>query len=86
MNINDKNMISFTARLGYLIGVKKQYYVISHNYAKIKVDSCDSIPLEKRLRFYSCQSGLHKLHARLGPCTQTALRVQENSCTVLIPR
>ena len=25
----------------------------SHNYAKIKVDSCDSLPLEKTLTFHN---------------------------------
>ena len=35
-------------RIKYLIGVKSGItYVISHNYAKIKVDSCDSFPLGK---------------------------------------
>ena len=35
-------------RIKYLIGVKSCItYVISHNYAKIKVDSCYSLPLEK---------------------------------------
>ena len=35
-------------RIRYLIGVKSGVtYVISHNYAKIKVDSCDSLPQEK---------------------------------------
>ena len=38
----------------YLIGVKSVImYVISHNYAKIKVDSYDSLPLEKMLTLYS---------------------------------
>ena len=33
-------------RIRYLIGVKSGItYVISHNYAKIKVDSYDSLPL-----------------------------------------
>ena len=35
-------------RIIYLIGVKSGItYVISHNYAKIKVDSYDSLPSEK---------------------------------------
>ena len=35
-------------RIRYLMGVKSGVtYVISHNYAKIKVDSCDSLPQEK---------------------------------------
>ena len=34
----------------YLISVKHGIaYVISHNYAKIKVDSYDSLPLEKTM-------------------------------------
>ena len=36
-------------RIRYLIGVKGGVmYVTSHNYAKIKVDSYDSLPLEKK--------------------------------------
>ena len=35
-------------RIRYLIGVKIGItYVISHTYAKIKVDSFDSLPLQK---------------------------------------
>ena len=38
----------------YLIWVKSGIkYVIFHNYAKNKVDSCDSLPLEKILTFYN---------------------------------
>ena len=38
----------------YLIGVKSGItYVISHNYAKVKVDSYDSLPLEKTMAFHS---------------------------------
>ena len=37
----------------YLIGVKSGIiYVISHNYAKIKVDSYDYLPLEKKMTFH----------------------------------
>ena len=40
-------------RIRYLIGVKSGItYVFSHNYAIIKVDSYDSLPLEKTLTFY----------------------------------
>ena len=40
-------------RYRYLIRVKCGItYVISYNYAKIKVDSCDSFPLEKTLIFH----------------------------------
>ena len=28
-------------------------YVISHNYVKIKVDSCDSLPLEKTITLHN---------------------------------
>ena len=36
----------------YLIGVKSSItYVVSHNYAKIQVDSFDSLPLEKTLPY-----------------------------------
>ena len=39
-------------RIRYLIGVKIGItYVISHNYAKIKVDSFDSLPLQKNSLF-----------------------------------
>ena len=38
----------FYNRIKYDIGVKKWYYLLfSHNYARIKVDSFDSLPLEK---------------------------------------
>ena len=41
-------------RIRYLIGVKSGIkYVISHNYAKIKVDSYDSLPLKKTLTFHN---------------------------------
>ena len=41
-------------RIRYLIGVKSGItYVISHNYAKIKVDSYDTLPLEKTPTFHS---------------------------------
>ena len=36
----------------YLIGVKSGItYVISHNYAKIKVDSYEYLPLEKTMTY-----------------------------------
>ena len=39
-------------RIRYLIGVKSGVtYVISHNYEKIKINSYDSLPLEKRRHF-----------------------------------
>ena len=41
-------------RSSYHIGVKRGIiYVISHNDAKIKVDSYDSLPLEKTLYFHN---------------------------------
>ena len=40
-------------RIRYLTGVKIGItYVISHNYAKIKVDSFDSLPLEQNVTFH----------------------------------
>ena len=36
----------------YLIGLSGITYVISHNYAKIKVNSYDSLPLEKTMFFH----------------------------------
>ena len=41
-------------KIRYLISVKSGIkYVISHNYAKIKVDSYDSLPLEKTMAFHN---------------------------------
>ena len=41
-------------RIRYLIGVKNGImYVISHSYAKVKVDSYDSLPLEKTLTLHN---------------------------------
>ena len=41
-------------RIRYLISVKGGItYVISHNYTKIKVDSYDSLPLEKTVTFHN---------------------------------
>ena len=40
-------------RIRYIIGVESGIaYVFSHNYAKIKVDSYDSLPLEKTLTLH----------------------------------
>ena len=40
-------------RIEYLIGIKSDItYVVSHNYAKIKGDPYNSLPLEKTLTFY----------------------------------
>ena len=41
-------------RVRYLTGVKSSItYVIFHNYAKIKVDLFDSLPLEKTTTFHN---------------------------------
>ena len=50
-----KNMVSFTTVLFILQeGVKSGItYVISHNYTKIKVDSYNSLPLEKTVTFHN---------------------------------
>ena len=41
-------------RIRYIIGVKSGItYVFSHNYVRIKVDSFDSLPLEKTLTFHN---------------------------------
>ena len=46
-----KNLIPYSTGLD-LINVKSGIiYIISHNYAKIKVDSYDSLPLEKTMTF-----------------------------------
>ena len=42
-------------RIRYLIGLKSGITcVISHDYAKMKVDSYDSLPLEETLNFHNC--------------------------------
>ena len=39
-------------KIRYLVGVKASItYVVSHNYAKIKINSYDSLPLEKTMTF-----------------------------------
>ena len=41
-------------RIRYLISLKSDItYVISHNYARIKIDSYDSLPLEKTLTLHN---------------------------------
>ena len=41
-------------RIRYLISAKSGItYVISHNYGKIRVDSYDSLPLEKTMTFHN---------------------------------
>ena len=49
-----KKYDSIYNRIRYLISVTSgTTYIISHNYAKIKVDSYDSLPLEKRIIFHN---------------------------------
>ena len=50
-----KNMVSFIPELDNLQEQKVVFitYVISHNYAKIEVDSYDSLPLEKTMAFHN---------------------------------
>ena len=45
-------MISFTIGLDLMGSKSNTTYVFSHNYAKIEVDSYDSLPLEKKLTFH----------------------------------
>ena len=45
-----KNIISFTSRLSVKCGIA---YIISHNYAKIKIDSYNFLPLEKAITFHN---------------------------------
>ena len=41
-------------RIRYFISLKSSVtYICSHCYAKIKVDSYDCLPIEKRLTFYN---------------------------------
>ena len=40
-------------RIRYLISQKAVSYIFSHYYVKIKVDSYDSLPIEKTLTLYS---------------------------------
>ena len=43
-------MIPFYDRIRYLISVKRgATYTISHNYSTVKVDSYNSLPLEKTM-------------------------------------
>ena len=50
----DEKYDFISTRIRYLIGVKSGIaYVISHNSAKIRVDSYDSLPLEKSLTFHN---------------------------------
>ena len=50
----DEKYDSIYNRIRYLIGVKSGITdIMAHNYAKIKVDSYDSLPLEKKLTFHN---------------------------------
>ena len=41
-------------KINYLIGEKNNYkYSISHNFAKIRIDSHNSLPIEKILTFHN---------------------------------
>ena len=52
LRVEKKNFIYI--RIRYLIAVKRRItYTNCYNYAKIKVDSYDSLPLEKILTFYN---------------------------------
>ena len=45
---------SICNRVRYLISLKSGItYIICHNYVKIKVDSYDSLPLEKTMTFHN---------------------------------
>ena len=49
-----KKYDSICNRIRYLICVKSGItYVISHNYVKIKIDSYNSLPLEKTMTFHN---------------------------------
>ena len=45
-------MISFKIELNLMGSKSNATYVFSHNYAKIEVDSYDSLPLEEKLTFH----------------------------------
>ena len=55
IRVNESEKYDFIYnRIRYLISVKSDItYAISHNYAKIKVDSFDSLPLEKTMTFHN---------------------------------
>ena len=49
-----KKMMLFPIELRYFTSRKSGItYVFSHNYERIKIDSSDSLPLEKTLTFHS---------------------------------
>ena len=55
IRVNESEKYDFSYnRIRYLISVKSDItYAISHNYAKIKVDSFDSLLLEKTMTFHN---------------------------------
>ena len=55
IRVNESEKYDFIYnRIRYLISVKSDItYAISHNYAKIKVDSFDSLLLEKTMTFHN---------------------------------
>ena len=55
IKVNESEKYDFIYnRIRYLISVKSDItYVISHNYAKFKVNSFDSLPLEKTMTFHN---------------------------------
>ena len=55
IRVNESEKYDFIYnRIRYLISVKSDItYVISHNYAKFKVNSFDSLPLEKTMTFHN---------------------------------
>ena len=53
-------------KIWYLIGVKSGItYVISHNYAKIKIDSYDSLPLEETMTFLMANTYLSQFSIKM---------------------
>ena len=47
-------MIGYLVRYRYLKSEKSGItYSISHNFAKIRIDSCNSLPIEKTLTFHN---------------------------------
>ena len=61
-----KKYDAISNRIRYLIGAKSGItYGISHYYAKIKVDSHDSLPLEKTLTFHEVIILIHNFKLKL---------------------
>ena len=47
-----RSLDSICNSIRYLVSIKSGITYISHNYAKIKVDSCNSLPPEKAITFH----------------------------------